>query len=295
MMPLGACLAGCQSRSVWLFHPRGAVAAAELHYTIIDFTIMVLIVGPLLVATAVILVRYRKGRRARYDPHFKRSPILELLMWGVPIAAVGVLTYFSYRAVFLADPYDPTAIPRYLARHDKPSPTAGRPSHFAPYPGPKGTVLRGPEVQVDVITTDWQWVFIYPRRGLATVDRLVVPVDIPIHFRLTSATVVNDFFIPQLVGEIDIMPGMRTKLAMIAARAGLYRGYSANFSGGGFSWMGFSVMVVPPATFRAWARGVAKAPCASPTPHSTTSPSPRSILGKNRCISRIRARSSSIT
>lgn len=260
LLPFGLSLAGCQSRSVWLFHPRGAVAATEFHYTVIDFSIMMLIVGPLFVATAIALVKYRKGRKGRYDPHFKRSPILEVLMWGVPIVTVGILTYFSYKAVFLADPYDPTAIPRYLAGHDKIAPTAGRSSHFAPYPGPKGTVLRGPELQVDVITTDWQWVFIYPRSGLATVDRLVVPVNTPVHFRLTSTTVVNDFFIPQLVGEIDIMPGMRTKLAMIAARTGAYRGYSANFSGGGFSWMGFSTMVVSPAAFRAWTHKVAYAP-----------------------------------
>lgn len=256
----GLCLAGCQSRSVWLFHPRGAVAATEFHYTLIDFGIMMLIVGPLLVATAIILLKYRKGRQAHYDPHFKRSPILEVLMWAVPIATVGVLTYFSYQAVFLADPYDPTSIPRYLARHDKPAPTAGRSSHFAPYPGPKGRVVRGPVVQVDVITTDWQWVFIYPHSDVATVDRLVVPVNTPVHFRLTSATVVNDFFIPQLVGEIDIMPGMRTKLAMIAARTGYYRGYSANFSGGGFSWMGFSTLVVSRQAYRAWTHKIARSP-----------------------------------
>ncbi len=254
------CLAGCQARSVWLFHPHGAVAAAEFHYTVIDFAIMILIVGPLLVATALIIVRYRKGRNARYDPHFKKSRVLEALMWGVPIATVGVLTYFSYQAVYLADPYDPTAIPRSLAEKSRPPPTAGRTSHFAAYPRSNGTVRHGPQVDVNVITTDWQWVFIYPRTGITTVDRLVVPVDTPVHFRLTSATVVNDFLIPELVGEIDIMPGMRTKLAMIASRPGNYRGYSANFSGGGFSWMGFTTTVVSRRAYRAWTRKAARAP-----------------------------------
>ncbi len=243
-----------------MFHPKGAVSAAEFHYTLIDFAIMMTIIAPVLVIAAVFLVRYRKARGGRYDPHFRRQPVLEVLMWGVPLATVGLLTYFSYHGVFEANPYDPTAIPKSLARHHTPPATAGRASHFAPYPGPHKSVRPGPELPIDVITTDWQWLFIYPRQHVALGDELVIPVHTPVHFRLTSTTVVNDFLIPQLVGEIDIMPGMRTKQALIAGTRGTFRGYSANYSGGGFSWMGFAVHVLSAHAFSAWVRTARAAP-----------------------------------
>lgn len=253
-------LSGCASRSVWLFHPQGAVADAELHYTIIDFATMSGIVGPILIMFGVFLFRYRKSRKAAYDPSFTRSPIIEVLIWGVPLATVGFLTYFSYRAVMLANPYDPTAITASLNKGAGMGPAAGPASHFRPYtragrPSDYKNVL-----QVDVITTDWQWVFIYPKQRIATIDRLIVPVNTPVHFQLTSATVVNDFFIPELVGEIDIMPGMRTKQAMIASRRGRYHGYSADFSGGGFSWMGFETDVVSRRHFMGRIHRIQRAP-----------------------------------
>lgn len=250
-LPLLLLLDACARRSVWLFHPKGAVAAAELHYTLVDFSIMMCIIGPVIVLSGFFVFRYRKGGGGRYDPHFRRQIVIELLMWGVPLATVGLLTYFSYHGVFRANPYNPTAIARSLASGHTVPPAAGRSSHFAGYPTPHG-VRRGPELQVDVITTDWQWVFIYPKEHIATVDEFVVPVHMPIHFRLTSTTVVNDILIPELVGEIDIMPGMRTKQAMIANATGTFHGYSANYSGGGFSWMGFAVHVVGPQAFSVW-------------------------------------------
>lgn len=247
-LPFFLLLNSCSSRSVWLFHPKGAVAAAELHYTLVDFGIMMCIIAPVLIASGFFAFRYRKGGSGRYDPTFRKSKLIEVLMWGVPLATVGLLTYFSYHGVFRANPYNPTAIARSLSSARAAPATLGSPSHFVAYPARR----RGPELQVNVITTDWQWVFIYPKEGIATVDELVVPVHTPVHFRLTSTTVVNDFLIPELVGEIDIMPGMRTKQAMIADTTGTFHGYSANYSGGGFSWMGFAVHVVSPGAFKAW-------------------------------------------
>ncbi len=252
LAPLGL-LSGCAGNGFWLFHPQGAVATSEWHTTLLDVSIMggvVAVAGGLVV---LFLWRYRRTRTKRaYDPTFSASKIIELLVWGVPLIIVGFLSYFSVTGVLATNPYNPLAVKRAVAHRKAVREAFARRAD----PGtidtvsPVGAAVR--PIPVDVITTDWQWVFIYPQQGLATVDSLVVPVHTPIHFRLTSATVVNDFFIPELVGEIDVMPGMRTKQGMIAGRTGFYHGFSADFSGGGFSWMGFKTQVMTKSRFRDW-------------------------------------------
>ncbi|MHB1513133.1 MAG: COX aromatic rich motif-containing protein [Acidiferrobacter sp.] len=250
-------LSGCAQKGYWLLHPKGAIARTEWHTTVLDAVVMgcvVLVAGGLV---AAFLWRYRVGNTSRrYDPTFTASLVIEVLVWGVPLLVVGYLSYVSVKSVLATNPYDPLALHHALARRGHADQDL---AHRAP-PTRVDTAAPGTHagrpLRVQVVTTDWQWVFIYPRQRLATVDELVVPVGTAVKFDLTSATVVNDFFIPQLVGEIDIMPGMRTKQALIASRMGVYHGYSDDFSGGGFSWMGFSVRVTDRAQFQRWVRRV---------------------------------------
>ena len=224
-----------------------------------DVAVMLAVVGVTALLVTFFLVRYRKSnRKAHYDPSWSHSNLLEIFVWGIPLAIVAVLGYYSYRGIFEVNPYDPTVI-----THPK-GHTAEAGFHLLKPPAPQAAahaIAAGARpLTVDVITTDWQWVFIYPRQHIATVDRLVVPVHTPVRFRLTSATVVNDFFIPELVGEIDVMPGMRTKQEMLADTVGTYGGFSADFSGGGFSWMRFATQVISPAHFKAWVQRQQQAP-----------------------------------
>ncbi|MFX5344356.1 cytochrome ubiquinol oxidase subunit II, partial [Acinetobacter baumannii] len=92
-------------------------------------------------------------------------------------------------------------------------------------------------LRVDVVALDWKWLFIYPDYGIATVNELAATVDHPINFRITASSVMNSFYIPALAGQIYAMPGMETKLHAVVNRAGRYRGFSANYSGAGFSGM----------------------------------------------------------
>ena len=103
---------------------------------------------------------------------------------------------------------------------------------------------------------DWKWLFIYPDQGIAAVNQLVMPAETPVSFRLTSATVMNSFFVPQLGSQIYTMGGMTTHLNLLADKPGEYPGFSANFSGDGFSDMRFIVKAVPAGDFDGW---VAKA------------------------------------
>jgi cytochrome o ubiquinol oxidase subunit II len=99
---------------------------------------------------------------------------------------------------------------------------------------------------------DWKWLFIYPDQGVASVNQLVIPAGTPVHFRLTSASVMNSFFVPRLGSQIYTMAGMTTQLNLLADKPGTFSGLSAQFSGAGFSEMRFSVAAVPQAAFADW-------------------------------------------
>ena len=95
-------------------------------------------------------------------------------------------------------------------------------------------------LEVEVVALDWKWLFIYPDYGIATVNELAAPVDRPINFRITASSVMNSFYIPALAGQIYAMPGMETQAPRRDQPAGTYKGFSANYSGAGFSGMHFA-------------------------------------------------------
>jgi cytochrome o ubiquinol oxidase subunit 2 len=224
-------LSSCSTANILLFHPAGPVAGAEWRFTIIDVAVMCLLIVPVAIITAVFIWRYRKSAGATYDPKFSHSLPLEVVMWGVPLALVCLLGFFSYQSTFLVNPGEPTSL------------------------SDDSNVLN-----VDVITTDWQWVFVYPDQKIATVDTLVVPAGRRVQLRLTSTSVTNDFYIPQVAPMIDVMPGMRTGDAFQVNRPGNFEGFSADFSGAGFSWMQFATHVVSPADFKDWVAKTEAAP-----------------------------------
>ena len=91
-----------------------------------------------------------------------------------------------------------------------------------------------------------------PLDRIATVNELAAPVDRPIHFKLTSSTVMNAFYIPELAGMIYTMPGMQTELNAVINAPGEYQGISSNYSGAGFSGMHFPFHATDAAGFEAW-------------------------------------------
>ena len=101
--------------------------------------------------------------------------------------------------------------------------------------------------------------FLYPEQKIATVNTLTVPVGVPVHFSLTSASVMNAFFIPQLGSMIYTMNGMTTRLNLQADTAGVFHGLSSHFSGDGFSDMNFEVHAVAPKDFSDWVQATSKA------------------------------------
>ncbi len=217
LLTLGA--AGCKEG---VLDPQGPIAADERTLLFNSLGIMLTIVVPVIVATLGVAWWFRSSNiRARYRPDRVYSGKIEIVIWAIPAMVILLLGGIAWIGSHDLDP----------AR---------------PIPSAK------PALEVDVVSLDWKWLFLYPQQGVASVNRLVVPAGTPVSLKLTSATVMNSFFVPQLGSQIYTMAGMVTRLNLLAAHPGQYRGLSAQFSGDGFSGMGFSVDAVADARFAAW-------------------------------------------
>jgi len=213
-------LASC--RRVGVLDPQGPVSAAEKLILFNATGIMLVVVAPVIVLTLAFAWWYRaSNKRAKFRPELVYSGSIELVVWAIPAMVVFLLAGVAWIG---AHDLDPAA---KLHADAKP-------------------------LRVEVVSLDWKWLFIYPDLRVASVNQLIVPVGAPIEFALTSATVMNAFFIPQLGTQIYTMPGMTTHLNLLADRAGSYPGLSSHFSGDGFSDMQFMVRALPAAEFAAW-------------------------------------------
>ena len=218
-----ATLGGC---SEGVLDPQGPIAAAERLLLINSTAIMLLVVLPVIVATLAFAWWYRASNpRAARSLDVAYEGRIEFVTWSIPALIVILLGGVSWIGSHQLDPRAPID-------------------------------ATAPPLQVDVVALDWKWLFIYPDQGIAAVNRLVVPAGTPVQFRLTSATVMNSFFVPQLGSQIYAMGGMETHLNLLADRPGEYPGISANFSGDGFAEMRFTVSAVPPGDFTAWLQQV---------------------------------------
>lgn len=221
-------LTGCHTV---LMSPSGDVARQQRDLIITALILMLLIVVPVIVTAIFFAWHYRaSNQKANYDPDWDHSTIVELMIWSAPlliIIALGAVTWVSTHKL---DPYRPL---------DRIAPGRLVPPNTKP-------------LVVDVVALDWKWLFIYPEQNLAVVNEMAAPVNRPIHFNLTSSTMMNSFFVPALAGQIYAMPGMQTTLQAVINKAGDYQGFSANYSGAGFSYMNFTFHGMSDDDFAKW-------------------------------------------
>jgi cytochrome o ubiquinol oxidase subunit II len=202
--------------------PRGPIGESERVILYDATAIMLAVVIPVIVLTIVFAWWFRAGNVwARYLPTWEYSGRIEIIVWSIPTLVIVFLGGIAW-----------------ISSHDLDPPQAIDSTTTA--------------LDLDVVSLDWKWLFIYPGDGIASVNRLVVPVGRPVRFHLTSASVMNSFFVPELGSQIYTMPGMTTQLNLQADQAGLYKGFSAQFSGDGFSDMRFEVAAVPADQFATW-------------------------------------------
>lgn len=218
-----------------VLHPSGDVAQQQGDLVVASTLLMLLIIVPVMAATAWFAWHYRAtNKSAKYDPHWDHSTQLELLIWAAPLLIIICLGALTWVSTHLLDPY------RTIGRLDAKTPVAA----------------NAKPLEVEVVALDWKWLFIYPEQGIATVNELVVPTNRPLQFKITSANVMNSFYVPAMAGQIYAMPGMETRLHAVMNKAGDSVGFSANYSGAGFSHMRFATHAVADDQFAGWVKSV---------------------------------------
>jgi len=218
-MILSGGLFGCNES---ILSPVGPIADAERIILLDSLVIMLAIAIPTILATLTVAWWFRASNpRARYRPSWSYSGRLELIIWSIPTLVILFLGGIAWIGSHDLDP--------------------ARPLNFKVKP-----------LEIEVVSLDWRWLFIYPEQNIASINRLVLPLGVPVHLRITSATVLNVFFVPRIASEIYAMNGMATQLNLEVDKPGTYFGLSAHFSGDGFSDMTFAVNAVSAADFAAW-------------------------------------------
>ncbi len=218
-------LSGCSTSGFPLLDPTGPIGHSELRLIVIAFLIMLIPVIPVIVMTFWFAWRYRATRTETTSAPGWSERKIEWIVWTVPtliVIALGVLTWITTHQL---DPYKAIASPA------KP-------------------------VQIEAISLNWKWLFIYPAEHIATVNRLEIPTNVPVSFRITSDTVMTSLFIPRLGSQIYAMAGMQTRLHLLASKPGTFTGMNSQFSGPGFPEMHFKVIATSENDYQTWLKQV---------------------------------------
>ncbi len=204
-------------------NPQGPIAAAARdHFIVVTAILLIFVAAPVFIGTIFFIWRYRYGAtKSRYAPKWMFSKPIEYFTWAGPIVIVIFLSVVVWRSAIALDPY-------------------------APIPSSQ------PPLRVQVIGYDWKWLFIYPEQGIASVGTLALPAGRPVSMELTSATVMQSFFIPALASQIYAMGGMVTRLNLMANQPGRFLGENTMYSGNGFHAQKFPAVAMTPADFDAW-------------------------------------------
>jgi cytochrome o ubiquinol oxidase subunit 2 len=217
-------LGGCTPAHWPVLDPAGPVGLGERNLILAVIGLMLLVVIPVIGMTFWFAWRYRaSNRQAVYTPEWDDSRVLSLLFWLVPGVLVAILGAIAWYSSHTLSPYEPIV-------------TSVKP------------------LTIQVVALDWKWLFIYPGQHIASVNRVVLPVGVPVDFEITSDTVMNSFFIPRLGGQIYAMAGMETRLHLQADKAGSYYGENTQYSGRGFPYQHFEAVALPRADFESWVK-----------------------------------------
>ena len=214
--------AACDLKRAAVLDPKGPIALAERNLLFDAFYVMMIVIVPIIILTLWFAWRYRASNtKAVYAPTWDNSVKIDALTWLIPAVIVIAVAVLLWRSTHRLDPYRPLE-------------------------------SKEPPLDVQVVAQDWKWLFIYPEQGIAVVNQLVFPAGRPVSLRITSDTVMNTFYVPQLAGQIYAMAGMQTRLQMLADQPGTFVGRNSQYSGGGYSQQHFEVQAMTPADFDAW-------------------------------------------
>ncbi|HUC87550.1 MAG TPA: ubiquinol oxidase subunit II [Candidatus Binatia bacterium] len=224
--------------TIAIMEPAGQIGEKERNLMLFALLLAAIVVIPVYTMAILIVFKYRENNHSskviKYNPDWDHSRILETVWWGIPIVIITILSVVTWNSAHALDPFKPID-------------------------------LNQKTMNIQVIALDWKWLFIYPGQHVAAVNLAEIPVNTPVDFYITSDTVMNSFWVPQLGGQIYAMPGMTTQMHLVANKPGSFNGWSANISGQGFADMTFTVKSVSNSQFADWISNAQH----SPTPLTT--------------------------
>jgi len=217
---------GCTEKMIVL-NPKGPIAEQQRDLMLTSLLLTCIVIVPVLILFAIIVWRYRdrKGRTSKYTPNWEHSTKLEVIWWGIPIIIITILAVITVKYTYALEPSKP------LASEEKP-------------------------LTIQVTSLDWKWLFQYPEQGIATINYIQIPEDVPIRFEITADSPMNSFWIPQLGGQMYAMSGMAMTLHLQADEQGDFWGSGANFTGKDFAKMYFDVKSTSKEAFNTWVNDV---------------------------------------
>ena len=221
LAPLGAALllSGCD---LGVLDPKGPIGDANLQILINSVAIMLAIVVPTIVAMLAAAWWFRSSNtRAQYLPDFEYSGSLELIVWAIPLLTIMLLGGVAWVGSHDLDPAKP------IESTEEP-------------------------LNVQVVSLDWKWLFIYPDSMSPASIAWSFPPACRSTFTLTSGSVMTAFFVPQLGSMIYTMNRMGTQLHLLADDPGTFRGLATQLSGDGFADMHFEVVAKTAEEFYDW-------------------------------------------
>lgn len=214
-------------KSMDVLQPGGVVAEEQLQLLLFTVGLGMTVVIPVFILLFTFAWRYRDGAGAKHSPNDEGNTMLETIWWGIPIIIITILSVVTWVSTHNLDPYKPIA----------------------------GTQ---PPVEVQVVSLNWKWLFIYPEQRIASVNELYIPVDRPIQFMLAGDSPMSAMWIPKLGSQIYAMKGMSTQLNLKATEEGVYRGSNTNISGSGYADMHFKVHAVSRGEWNLWLKEAEK-------------------------------------
>ncbi|MGO8950491.1 MAG: cytochrome c oxidase subunit II [Ktedonobacterales bacterium] len=221
---LSAFLSACANNGANILDPAGPVAAGQKNLAIFVFitatAVFVIVIGALLYA----IIRYRDRPGAPEASQLHGNSRLEIAWTIVPSALLVLILVLTLTTMFnLANPPTPATL------------------------------------TVTAVGHQWWWEFDYNGKGFVTADQLNIPVDTIVRVNLYSNNVIHSFWVPELAGKTDVIPGHDNSLWMEATRYdpsnptnNMYRGECAEFCGVQHAHMDFVVVVQTQSDFNAW-------------------------------------------
>jgi cytochrome c oxidase subunit 2 len=237
-------LAGCDPNTPSTLDPAGV--AADKEATLFWFILVVATIVFVAVTGALIYMMIRF--RARPDSPPARQigghQRLEIFLAAIPTVVLFIVLFFTISTMFaLAQPNEPNVL------------------------------------TVKAIGHQWWWEFQYPNQKIVTADEMYIPINTVVHVELESNNVIHSFWVPQLAGKTDVIPGHDNTTWLKATRTGDFRGLCTEFCGTQHAHMDYLVRVVSADQFQSWVT--------QQTAGAATPTTPDQIAGKQVFLTKV--------